>query len=222
MAKTPNPTPKQQQVTIAPPNFQMAVFTIRGTTPYCQCKFSTKAMEAIRQKQELGSVGTKGRKLKPRDFNAMYEGGKHRSREGWCGIPASAFRNSMISACKVTGFVMTRAKLCVFVEADGYEEDATPLVRITKGEPRVFEAMGRNANGGFDIRVRPLWEPGWEAKVRIRFDADQFNLKDVTNLLMRSGMQVGIGEGRPDSKQSAGLGFGLFELYSEKTDEKAD
>ena len=35
---------------------------------------------------------------------------------------------------------------------------------------------------------------------------------DIVNLISRVGMQVGIGEGRPDSKQSAGLGFGLFEI----------
>jgi len=31
-------------------------------------------------------------------------------------------------------------------------------------------------------------------------------------LLARVGMQVGIGEGRPDSKNSAGMGWGLFEV----------
>jgi hypothetical protein len=35
---------------------------------------------------------------------------------------------------------------------------------------------------------------------------------DVVNLISRVGLQVGIGEGRPDSKQSAGLGYGLFEI----------
>ena len=46
----------------------------------------------------------------------------------------------------------------------------------------------------------------------IRWDADQFTLDDVTNLLSRVGLQVGIGEGRPDSKNSAGMGWGLFEI----------
>jgi hypothetical protein len=57
-----------------------------------------------------------------------------------------------------------------------------------------------------------MWRPGWEAKVRIRFDGDQFTLTDVTNLLMRVGLQVGIGEGRPDSKMSTGMGWGMFEV----------
>ena len=36
--------------------------------------------------------------------------------------------------------------------------------------------------------------------------------EDVVNLMARVGMQVGIGEGRPDSKASAGLGNGLFQI----------
>jgi hypothetical protein len=52
----------------------------------------------------------------------------------------------------------------------------------------------------------------WSATLRIRYDAGMLTDSDVVNLLARVGLQVGIGEGRPDSKQSAGLGFGLFEL----------
>jgi hypothetical protein len=49
------------------------------------------------------------------------------------------------------------------------------------------------------------------------YDADQFTLEDVSNLLARAGMQVGIGEGRPDSKMSAGMGWGTFRIAAEST-----
>jgi hypothetical protein len=65
-----------------------------------------------------------------------------------------------------------------------------------------------------------MWEPGWEATVRIRFDADLFTITDVANLLRRAGLQVGVGEGRPDSKKSAGMGWGIFDI-SENTQEVA-
>jgi hypothetical protein len=39
-----------------------------------------------------------------------------------------------------------------------------------------------------------------------------FSLDDISNLLMRVGLQVGLGEGRPDSKKSAGMGWGTFEI----------
>jgi hypothetical protein len=41
---------------------------------------------------------------------------------------------------------------------------------------------------------------------------DQFKTVDVINLISRCGLQVGIGAGRPDSKASAGCGFGLFQV----------
>jgi hypothetical protein len=52
----------------------------------------------------------------------------------------------------------------------------------------------------------------WAVKLRVRFDTDQFQVGDVINLISRCGLQVGIGAGRPDSKASAGCGFGLFQV----------
>ena len=60
-----------------------------------------------------------------------------------------------------------------------------------------------------------MFREGWEADVRIRYDGDQFTASDVVNLLARAGLQVGIGEGRPDSKKSTGMGWGLFEIAKE-------
>mgnify|MGYP001580518047 FL=1 len=57
-----------------------------------------------------------------------------------------------------------------------------------------------------------MWREGWEARVRIRYDGDQFSLADVSNLLARAGLQVGVGEGRADSKNSAGIGWGFFAM----------
>ena len=89
-------------------------------------------------------------------------------------------------------------------------------MRITKGEPVYHEAIVSLPNGSPDIRARPMWREGWEAVVRIRFDGDQFTTSDVANLLARAGMQVGVGEGRPDSSKSAGMGWGLFRVKDRK------
>jgi len=129
-------------------------------------------------------------------------------------MPASCFRNAMISACRLVNFKMTLGRLGIFVEPDGFDrESGEPLVRID-GEPRQHESMVRLVTGVADLRVRAMWEQ-WGADVRIRFDADMFTLQDVANLLARVGAQVGIGEGRPDSKNSAGQGWGLFQLEAE-------
>lgn len=207
-----------EHVTITAPKFSTAEFTIAGRpdSPYVQLRFSEKSINAMKAKMMLGSQAKKGIKREPRDFDEDYRQALHVSVEGWHGIPASAFRNAMISACRIVGFQMTKAKLAVFVEADGIDKvDGTPLVRIV-GEPEKVEHYVRNATGVVDIRVRGMWRK-WSAKIRIRFDAEMFSLMDVSNLLSRVGMQVGIGEGRPDGKQSAGMGWGMFEIAKEET-----
>lgn len=206
---------KKEKVSIAPPNLQEAKFKIVGTAPYVQNKFSTRTLENMAAEQAAGSTSRKGSKRDAKDFDLCCKEATHFSDEGWAGMPASSFRAGLISTCRLLGFPMTLAKLSVFVLPDGYERDkfgVQPLVKITKGKPKRTDFAVRNATGVADIRPRPMWDEGWEATVTLRFDADQFTLQDVTNLLARMGMQVGIGAGRPDSKDSAGMGWGTFRI----------
>lgn len=197
-------------------NLGEVTLRIIGNAPMVQNRFSHKAVEMMREKQSLGSAAKKGAKRPPKDFEANYEGSKHVSEQGWCGISAPAFRSAIISACRLVGFKMTLAKLSVFVIADGVDKyDGTPLVRITKGEPHKVEHYVRLATGVADIASRAMWDAGWEAVLRIRFDADQFQVEDVVQLVARAGMQVGIGAGHPDSKESAGQGWGTFNVTVE-------
>ena len=202
----------QTAVQIKPANIQQAVFKIKGTAPYVQARFSAKAMQAMKDKMLAGSTA-KGKKVREaRNFDEDFEQAKHVSEQGWVGIPASSFRQAIISACRLVGFRMTLAKLSVFVAADGFDRvDGIPLIKLQAPEPERTEMAVRNATGVADIRVRPMWRE-WAADVTVSYDADQFTLQDVTNLMQRVGMQVGIGEGRPDSRDSAGLGWGTFTL----------
>lgn len=212
---TTEETISRQEVTIERPNISTAVFTIRGTAPYVQHAFGAKAREAMKSTQEAGSQAKKGKKKEPKDFKKMWEDAGHRTADGWYGIPAPAFRAALISACRIVGFAMTRAKLSLFIEPDGFDAaDGTPLVKVSKGKPEYAEHAVRLESGVMDIHARPLWKAGWEAVVRVRYDVGQFSAEDVANLMMRVGLQVGIGEGRPDSKKSAGCGWGTFEIVS--------
>lgn len=202
----------RQEVTIAAPRFSMATFLLTGDAPYVQHNFGAKARLQYHAQQEAGNVARRAKKKRePKDFEQCYEEAQHFSKEGWNGIPAPAFRSALISACRLVGFAMTRAKLSLFILADGYDSiDGTPLVRISKGEPHAVEHVVRNDSGVIDLRSRPQWDPGWQIELRVRWDAEQFSTGDVANLLARAGSQVGIGEGRPDSKNSAGMGWGTF------------
>lgn len=202
-------------ISIPAPNLQVATFRIIGTAPFVQAKFSAKAKQQIMETQAAGSTARGKKNREAKNFDAVCDGAVHYSKEGWVGIPAGAFRAAMISACRLVGFRMTLAKLSVFVEPDGFDaDDGTPLVRLIAGDYRRVDLHVRNATGVVDLRSRPMWET-WAADVRIRYDADQFTLTDVSNLLSRVGMQVGIGEGRPDSKNSTGMGWGTFRLGNE-------
>ena len=75
--------------------------------------------------------------------------------------------------------------------------------------------VARVETGQAYVTIRAAYHD-WKAKIRIRYDADQFNVADISNLLARVGTQVGIGEGRPDSKNSCGMGWGTFTLENEK------
>lgn len=202
------------EISINPPNMQTAVFRIVGTAPLMTARFSKKA--ELMSKMAEGSKGAK-RARTARNYDNEAADAAYKADEGWYGVNASSFRNALISACRLVNFKMTLAKLSIFIEADGFDKvDGTPLVRILDdAEYEVNTMHTRNATGVVDVRARPMWRPGWKMDLRIRYDADQFRIGDVANLLSRVGQQVGICEGRPDSKSSAGLGFGLFRIESE-------
>jgi hypothetical protein len=219
------------RITIMAPDIRTVMFKLRGTAPLVINRFSAK-MEMMARQAE-GSTAKKGKQRQAKDFKANFEAAKHvctwdprvakelgltakQASETWCGISAPAFRSAMISACRLVNFKMTIAKMSVFVPHDGLNQDGEPCVRIiSPNEPEMHTGHVRNATGVADVRARPMWRD-WGVNLRVRFDAAQFTMTDVANLLMRVGEQVGVGEGRPDSKSSAGMGWGTFELVTDE------
>ena len=202
-------------VTIKAPNFGRAVFEIKGVAPLVIHRFSSKTKNQMKLKMETGKAASSKKNREAKNTDETYQEARYISAEGWDGFHAAAIRNALISACRLVGFKMTLAKMSLFVEADGWDEEEPqiPLVRIY-GKPTKQEDIAKVQTGQPYVTVRAAYH-GWSAKIRMRWDADQFTIDDVANLLSRVGLQVGIGEGRPDSKNSAGMGWGLFELKGE-------
>ena len=218
---------KKKELEISAPNLKVAIFRIRGTLPLVTNAFSRRVFEELKHEHELGDEGKKKRgkkKKQPKDFKRCYEEAKHKSRQGWCGIPCVAFRWALVKACSIVGFPMTQAKMGVFIEEDGFDkQDGMPLVKITKGNPRYVEhivRVGSGLNKVPDIRARPMWNEGWEATLRIKYDADMIKPEMIANLIMRAGVQVGVCEGRPSSDKSVGMGWGCFEIVGENSRRK--
>lgn len=212
--KTKATTTSHDVITVTPPDIREIACRIKGTAPLMQARFSAKTKTLLMDKMAAGSTARGKKERAARDYAQDMRDAMHADAQGRPGIPAAAIRAAMISACRLVGFKMTFAKMSVFVAADTLDvEDASPLVLIDAPAPEQHAMHTRNATGVVDVRVRPLWRE-WSATVRIRFDAGQFTASDVVNLLARAGAQVGIGEGRPDSRQSNGLGFGTFEIVA--------
>lgn len=207
----------KQSVVISPPKFKTAIFTIVGTAPLVIHRFSAKTKEQMKQKMETGKSASSKKNREAKSTDDLYNEAKYVSTDGWEGMHAAAIRNAMISACRLVGFKMTLAKMSVFVEADGWDalEPQIPLVRIY-GKSIKQEDMARVETGQPYVTVRAAYHK-WEAKIKIKWDEDQFSLNDVSNLLSRVGVQIGLCEGRPDSKNSAGMGWGLFEIKGAST-----
>lgn len=201
-------------LSISPPRFAWLEVTLVGTAPLVQARFPEKARTQMAIKMEAGSTGNKGKKRDARNFEDDFRQSMYLGPKGEHGINASAFRAAAISACRIVGFKMTLAKLGLFIEADMVDpRDGTPLVKV-EGKPEMHVGPVRNANGAADLRARAMWKE-WSVRLRVRFDSEMFKAEDVLNLLARIGGQVGIGEGRADSKKSAGCGWGFFTLKDE-------
>ncbi|MDD4972496.1 MAG: hypothetical protein PHT07_23950 [Paludibacter sp.] len=199
-------------VQIKAPNFQVAVFDVKGIAPLVIHRFSEKTKNQMKLKMETGKSASSKKDREPKSTDDIYAEAKYQSREGWDGFHAAAIRNAMISACRLVSFKMTLAKLSIFILQDGWDEKEPqiPLVRIY-GDAIKQEDIAHVETGQPYVCVRAAYHD-WTAKIKIRWDADQFSVEDVYNLLTRVGMQCGICEGRPDSKKSAGMGWGLFEV----------
>jgi len=196
---------------IRPANFMRTTIGITGTAPYVQNKFSYKALTKMMEDMQTPKSAKKAKTDRPpRDFSDDFVQCQHITVTGWHGIPCAAFRMAMIDACRTVSLVMTRTKMAVMVIADGFDkDDGTSLVRLKAGPPQPINSHVRNDNGSCDIRVRAQWRE-WAADVTLEFDADMITPESVVNLLDRAGRQVGVGEGRPYSKDSVGQGWGTF------------
>lgn len=208
-----SPIQQAREVSVKAPNFQTATFHIKGTAPLVIKRFSQK--QQIMDGYTEGSKKAAGKKKHAAvNLDDVFNASRYISKEGWDGFHAAAIRNGLIRVCSLVDLKMTLAKMSLFVIADGYDsrESQIPLVKIN-GEAIRQDDIARLPNGSTCLTTRAAYH-NWSADLRIRWDADQFSLQDVTNLMMRVGMQCGIGEGRPFSKDSAGMGWGTFDIVN--------
>jgi hypothetical protein len=204
---------------IGAPNYKVLEFQITGDSPYVQLRFSQKQKNKLHEQHAADEkdATVKKKYREPKDYDALFEEAMYLSPGGRRGINAMSFKRAMVAACRLTSLPMKTAKLCMFVVPDGFDEyeEGIPMVYFTTPEDSdIGPHVCRNANGMPDLRIRAMWDAGWTAKLRVRYDADMLTAASVANLLVRAGSQVGIGEGRPDTNKSdgSGMGWGTFKV----------
>lgn len=194
-------------ISLKPINQQEVTFTIIGTSPMVQHKWSSKAIKMIRDKKTKDSGKTKNReKCVPEQ---EMQDATYLTVDGEYAIPAMAFKNSLITAAhKDIGVEKTMLRKSLFIKCS----DANGCLPIDCEPPIMREDMVRVGVGSADLRWRPEFTE-WACEITVIIDADNLPVEHLINLVNRAGFGVGLCEMRPEK----GKDFGRFEVDATKT-----
>ena len=203
----------QMRINIMKPKLIMLKVRIRGISPLLICRFDEKTRGDIEDAMAGKAKGKKAPKNAQKEFDAA----RYVSRDGWDGFNAVSIRAAMIEGARMMDNVtMTSLKQAVFIVADGYDRNRTPLIKID-GKPEPFTNMCRTTTGVAYPRTRPLYDP-WEATIRMNCNGYICTAEQYVNLLSLAGMFGGIGEWRPTAKKSLTGEYGRFEVINAEGD----
>lgn len=186
---------------------------VRGITPLLMCRFDEK----VKREMEERTEGKAKNKKAPKDPEKEWNAARHISTKGWDGIHAGGIRAAIIDAARsVDGLTMTELKQCIFIKADGWSQDGTPLVRI-HGEAEKHSGMCRTTTGVAYPRHRPIYRE-WSAVITLTINGHILNEEQAVNLVSIAGFTCGVGEWRPTSPKSKTGDMGRFEIVSDESD----
>jgi hypothetical protein len=177
-------------------------FGIRGTSPIIMHQWSEKAKSMMRDKQQAGKKTRERELRKPTD---EAEAATYRTESGDVGIPAMAFKSSILTAAhKDIGIEKTLVRKALFLIC----KDPGLVIAFSEcDEPIVREDMVRVGMGAADLRYRPEFR-NWKCVVELEIDAELLQAGDVLALIGRAGFGVGLCEWRPEK----GGEFGRYEV----------
>jgi|TARA_R110001599_G_scaffold224080_2_gene423242 hypothetical protein len=178
---------------IAAPKIRELHLKVTGHSGLICHHFSDKSRKQIEDVQAKVAKGPK----EARDPQAEYEGAFYKLEGGGYGFPCSGFKKSAIRAAKMLdGVNMTDARQMFFVEADDRDTTGVDCVRI-EGTPEMRTDTVRLSKGVADLRYRPEFRD-WSCTLKISYDEDLISGSQLVNLFSRAGLQVGVGDWRPE------------------------
>ena len=197
-------------VMIPKPDIRTVEIPVIGDSRLVVHKWSKKAIQMMLDSQ----TGKANKKKEPKSPEKDFKDSLYVSTEGWYGVPCTAFKGSVVAACRyVDGFPMTQARGIIFVLPDGVDDDGNDLVRIEGDGPHPREDMVRIAMGKADIRYRGEFRT-WRATPQVEFNTNVITMEQLVNLFNLAGHHVGVGEGRPGSPKTS-MDWGRFHIASE-------
>jgi hypothetical protein len=213
------------------------VLQIVGIRPLIVHAWDPKTQAEMLAKQM--KIPVKGAKQKERNPQAEYEAALYRIPEhmgGGYGVPAAAFKQSFVDACRHVDLKMTEATGAFhvrgievplpevkLVDPEGNEikvgEKTMEMIPIFGSKPEMRMDMVRLEGGSADLRFRPYFMYWW-CLVPVQVAVGSMTPQQVTDLANRAGFHCGVCEWRPFSKKSKNGTYGMYKIASNKDEHK--
>jgi hypothetical protein len=178
-------------------------FQIFGISCLVMHQWSEKARRELREKH----AGKKTKTREKRDVDAEAQAATYKTKDGDPGIPAIAFKSSLITAAhKDLGIEKTLVRKAIFTGC----ADPQQVLPIGYSNMEIREDLVRVGAGAPDLRYRPYFHD-WTCDISLEFEPSLIRLEDLVKLVDRAGLTVGIGEWRPEK----GGEYGRFRINHE-------
>lgn len=165
-----------------------------GDSPLLSHAFSERAIDEMlskRMKIDLKTV------RKPTNPEEEFKSSLYYTHKGECGIPAVAFKEAMVGACRlVDGLSMQKARSLFFVLGD--------ILKIYGSAPRMRRDIVRLNGKSADVRFRGEYTK-WAVKLAIKSHAGGLSTTQLLGLLQLAGYTCGVGDWRPEKGGSMGM-----------------
>lgn len=189
------------EIKLEPIRVETLTLKIIGKTPLVMDRFPDSAQDQILAKQ---TGVAKSAKKKSRDTKAEIKDAIHVTSTGKIGFPAAAFKFGMMESTSFVGDKFFSKKLVsgsvkIINAVDG-------LIPIKYKKQSVLRH-----NIGHNIKFSPQFE-GWEAELKIQFDANNISPHDIVTLCNYAGFYIGVGAWRPKCAKGGSGEFGMYEV----------
>lgn len=195
---------------------------VESLTPLISHAWNEEALHDMFDRVTKSPSGGK----KKRDPFREFEGSLYKCSGGGFGLPAPAFKACAVTAANDVKLKQTEMRRAFHVNTYTIRVKGPPITTpVTEWDKKYWEALtdyrsegismrmdvGRNKNGGADLRFRAWW-PTWSCVLPIEINEAVISTEQLVNLFNVAGYGVGVGDYRPSSPSVKSGEFGRFKI----------